>query len=1284
LPSVKPSKKGKAPGCVFPLLGSVALLFTLFYILLSSGSLGGLIHFLVLRFTMEQDSAVHVYGGSSNLFTSTRADSVIVTNDRGLRVAVYGADVKCSLAGYFLLHSVRSITADSLVIRTPLPSTEPPDTSLTHIFTGTMAGMVTRANTVQIPYGRIVDPYGVILVDSMTLDAEIIDIENIELYIRSASSYIPLFGMVTGYGTLFVDSVSTELDNFNILCPPGSALLSCQLNADSTFSLNYSGSVSTAFINGAPFATGLISGKGTGSIQHPLTLVSVSEGYINYNGLLISLAVDSILATREQCSLHGLSASTGRASLVASGELDFATMGWQGSVNSSLSQVDISAYFPGLPQSDISGSFTASGSGTAGEFNSGSIRGDFQQCMVNGCFVSELILDCQVNQRELLGTLQAVFEGGSVYSEFSTSFGLGFVPVAWKADLEASVANGSVLAGFIDPILTSAGGFTADVSGEGSQSAFTVNGNIGLNSFADENMRLGNASYSGKFSARLSEEGSIQSYTAEGEMGLESFSNGSVSVMNSLLSGTVSGGLSGMRITGELSVDSASVSDSVQISAAGISAEIDMSGTPADFEASGTLGLNFLSYEDISASEVNFSGTALMSKSGLAGQGGLSADTILVSGAPYSLSALFLAEPGSFRVDSLCLGGPGDLSLVLSGQFGYGRDSLAFSMDGIALTRAGKLRLISEGDLEFVSDSDGLSLDTLWLDLPSGEITADGWLRGDSLCLSAFLSDVDLAFFTSLLGLSFPVSGILGAEFSASGSMGDLQTVLSANIQNPTYDEWDQSDSLTVDIHSQEDSLVVDGIWTWTSGVRSGFRIAMDQIWDENHQVDIKLGDIVWLEAELTGVGDELFYVLPMPFKTNGASVSARVEYQRDTAILSAGVASRFDRLYLTNPGIEFPGVSLYMTYPDIREGDSYNGRISLNSGVGQAASLQSTLLLDLEENLPLDEGSLPLVLKGYNFEADFTQWETLLAGVGWMQISGSVASQSTDADARPRLVGKLNIDQATISMGGGGAIDGASGGEARQSELPLDISIKISGDRNIWFRTSYANVELSTSLDLSTIRGQLILGGDVRAVMGAVYFVGREFQITQGEIRILQTIPLGVELSIQAESRIRSTASGTEYIIAVNVTGDPDKPDITLSGTGPSGAMSDQDIVSLLTAGMTYGELQQFDSSALGNVAGNYLGQWLARSIRDDMGLDALQFTPDFSSDSTSLVVNAGKYVLPDLFMSYSSDVFSSDAGTIKAQYFFNRDFFLEGSTKSTLTGNQDPSVELHYTYRY
>ncbi len=1245
MPSARPSSRRKAPGCLATGLMIAALLGVVFYLLLSSGSLSGLIHLIVLKATSGNPEAVHVYGGRTDLFTYIRADSVLVVNDRGLSVAVFGADVKGSVFDYLVKSDVECVFVDSLVIDTPRPSDEQSDSTLAPIFHGTLAGMVTRADTIKVFYGRVIDPGGLVLVDSMMLDARIVDIKDVELDVRRASAFIPLFGAVQGMGSLFIDSSRTTLEDFAVHCPPGSFLLSCHLDIDSTFALTFNGAASTAYIPDAPLVTASVVGHGAGTIMNPLGLLTFSDGVLNYQDQTINFSADSIISSRKECALHGFLISADGLDLNASGDLNFSDLAWHGSVTGFLQAVDISDLSHGYPETEVSGSISVSGSGTGSYFNNGLLRCQFTESRVSEYLLSSLSIECTIDQRQLEGTVHAEIDGGSISSEFTSSLGLDFMPVAWAADLDASMADCSFLAAFTDSEVADACGLTVNASGQGNLSAFTVSGDLGLGYF----------------------------------------SNPEISVEGVVFSGLMTSGPSGMQISGELTIDSAAVSDSIRFAATGLYADVDLSGTPDDFEASGNIGFGSFAYNDMAAGELTFTGDITLDHIGIEGRGRLDIDSIMLAGASYSLGAVFIAEPGSIRLDSLNLGAPGDLSLNLSGQFLYGVDSLAFAMDGIALTRAGKLRLISQGDFEFVADSSGMTLDTLWLDLPSGEITADGWMHRDSISAVAVLSGVDIASFTSMLGLSVPISGILGAEFSARGCLGNLETSLSADIQHPTFDEWDQSDSLTIDIYSLEDSLVIDGIWTWTDGVRSGFSIALDQIWGSDHRLDVSPGDVVWLEAELTGVGDELFYLLPMPFKTSGARVSARVEYQRDSAELSVGLASSFEKLYLTNPGIEFPGVSAYLTYPDQQAGESFNGRFTLTSGEGQNVSLQSLVLLDIEENLSFEEGTVPLTLSGYSFHADLDQWETLIAGVGWLQISGSIFSESSDLTEKPRITGKLTIDQATISMGGGGAIEGAGGGSSgAQSELPLDLNIRITGDRGIWFRNSYANVELSAAVDITTVSGQLLIGGEIRAVRGAVYMLGRDFQITQGDVRILQTTPLGVDLNIQAEARIRSSVSGAEYTITVTVTGDPEEPDITLTGSGPFGSIDDRDIVTLLTAGMTYGELQQFDSSALGNVAGNYLGQWLARSIRDDVGLDALDFSPDFSSDSTSLVVNAGKYVIPDLFVSFSSDVFSSDAGTFKAQYFFNRDFFLEGSTKSTLTGNQDPSLELHYTYRY
>ncbi|MCD6588567.1 MAG: hypothetical protein J7K88_08455, partial [Candidatus Fermentibacteraceae bacterium] len=865
----------------------MAVAFALFYVMLATGHLGGLIHLIVLKTTSsENGESVHVYGGSSDLFTYIRADSVVVVNDRGLRVAVFGADVKGSAFDYLVRSDVQCISVDSLVIRTPLPSDEPPDSSLAPIFLGTLAGMVTRTDTVRVAYGRVVDPEELILVDSMEFNGRIIDIENVELDVRAASAFIPRFGTATASGSLFIDSTGASLESFLVSCYPGSVTVDCRLNADSTFTIGFNGSVSTGSVPELPSASVDVSGYGAGSIMKPVAVVSLSDGILQFDDTVLDFAADSIVSTRELCELHGFSVSSENLSASLSGELNYSDLAWSGVAQGFLQNTDISEFVQESPATDLSGFVVASGTGSGSYFNSGTIL-----CQINNSSVDEydifaFTVNCDVSRRELSGTMETVFGGGSISSEFTASLGLDFRPVAWRADVDASVADCSFFASFTDPLIAGACGLSLNVSGEGNMSAFSVSGDAGLTHFRNESISIDNAAFSGMFSTDLS----------------------------------------GVQIAGEFSMDSVSLSDSISLTATDLYADVDASGSMENFDASGTAGFRMASYNGIRAGEFVFTGDISSVRGNIEGGGGLSVDSVILAGAPYSLSALFTAEPGSVHLDSLCVGAPGDLSLDLSGQFQYGTDSLSFSMDGIALTRAGKLRLISEGDLEFVTDSTGMTLDTLWLDLPSGEIVADGWMHGDTLSASASLSDVDIASFTSMLGLSVPISGILGVEFSSFGTLGDLQTVLAASIQHPTYDEWDQSDSLTVDFHSLKDSLVVDGVWTWTAGVRSGFRIAMDHIWDSNHKLSIGLEDVVWLEAELTGVGDELFYLLPMPFKTSGASVSARVEYQRDSHDFSVGLASQFQKLYLTDPGIEFPGLSAYVTYPDLQAGDSYNG----------------------------------------------------------------------------------------------------------------------------------------------------------------------------------------------------------------------------------------------------------------------------------------------------------------------------------------------------------------------
>ncbi len=1216
------------------------------YLLLATGNLSEMIKSIVNRATDQSEMTVDVFGGKSDLHGNTSVDSVIVTNENGLRLCVYGANVSGSVISYFASKHFNSIEIDSLIAVTPLPSGEPSaDSTLAAVFGGIVEGFVTRTDVLSLKYGRIMGYDGAVLIDSLSLDASIKSIDTPVLVVEQAAAFIPLFGRAEFSGTLCIDSTRASIeDGATVFSPAGDFILSGYLNADSTLGLSLSGSVSTGFMPDVPPARANLSCSVNGSVSSPEAFLVISEGAVNYQGLHSGFSADSIVADMEGCSVNGLQLRTESASVDIEGSYSFIDSLWNGSVIAGFQGTDISSLLPDGPETDLTGTVKAWGTGTGSKLHSAGMEALLNNSEVMNYSFSRFLLNLTGDSSRIDGSFEVDFAGDGLKTQFEIQIGNDYMPVAWKAALFGFVQYPGVVAAVTDPYLRGAEGLSVNLSGEGTASAFAVNGTIGL----------------------------------------EEFSTDSIIASGTEFSGSISSSPEGMDFTGQLTSESVGVLMPEPAVATGIQAYLDMSADGGNFAGKCSLQVAEGNYGDISTGSFGFYGDIGTDRRGISGTGILSADSITAAGNHYSFNSCVTAAPGEVHIDTLTVQAPGNLILSLAGLFNYDSEEYSFSLDNLTLTKAGKLRLISRGILELAAEPGAVRMDTLRLNLPTGEISAEGSLCGDSLALNAALTRVDIASIASMLGIPVSASGLFQAGCQVSGRFGSMKAALDITVDHPTYEESYKADSLTVHLFSSGDSLLLDGLWSWTDGRRSGLRAGFDQIWTDSETVDLGVQNLMWAEAELTGAGDELFYFLPMPINSSGASISAIIGYQRDSGELSAGIASRFERLYLTTPGIEFPGMEVYLTYPDRSVGEDYNGSFSIKSGEGSVSTLESRLLFQLNQNLSFTDEAAPFNLEAYDFRADLTGWETLVAGVGWMKLSGALASSSSDMTEKPELTGRINIDRAIISLGGEGAMGESGGSSGEAAELPVNLDIRISGERGVWLRNSLANAEFFVEIDVTTAEGELMVAGDIEAVRGSVYILGRDFRITTGNVRILQSAPLSIELDILAESRVRSSISGAEYYVKVTLTGDPNEPEMTLTGSGPDGPITEQDIAALLTAGMTYGELQQFDSAALGSVAGNYLGQWLANSIRDDVGLDALQFTPDFSSDSTSLVVKAGKYVLPDLFVSYTSDVFSADAGTISAQYFISRDFFLEGSTKSTLTGSHDPSLELHYTYDY
>ena len=699
-----------------------------------------------------------------------------------------------------------------------------------------------------------------------------------------------------------------------------------------------------------------------------------------------------------------------------------------------------------------------------------------------------------------------------------------------------------------------------------------------------------------------------------------------------------------------------------------------IAGIPFGLSFEGSVEVREFSAEGVSADIVSVDGTFSIAGSGLTADASLLIDSLRVISDVFHTTADIKLDRDGIRIEGFTLAGSHDRLYTAEIEVGTG-DTTSFSVDDIRATHS-KLRVITAGGLSGFTENGTIILDTLWLDPPVGDFAMSGILSPEKIQMHADIVNFDLSTFSTFSGLPADMSGVGNFRISYLSDTTGVHGSFTGHISDPVYGQF-RMDSITIDVSAENDVIDVNGIYAWHNGVRSGLQMKARDVW-AGTDAALLFDKIQWLELEVNNIGDWLFYILPSPVKTMGASVSARVEYEKFNGdyTLEIQASARISRLFITALGIELPNVNFYMNYPDSTE-RGYNARLTLGSGSEDTGNFSSSWQADIVSLIPFELGN-------YNLSSTLSDMEVAIPGMGAVICSGGLSSSGTGLEERPVLSGQIRILEGAVGIPQPVSSSPSSG----SGELPFDLSIDVAGTGDLWFRTNFADIEMALKLRIFTLERKPTVNGYVSAVRGRITLLQRDFQITEGMVNIIQGNPPTMQLNVTAETKVRSVISHEEYLITIHISGDLENLDISLTCLGPSGPVAQEDILTLLAVGLTYSEMQQMNSSSIRseveNVAQTMLGSLLARNLRHEIGLDTFEISPELLSDTTSLVLNVGKYVLPDLYVSYKDDVFSADPGTVSVQYLFSSDFYVEGTSRTTIHGYLEPTVELHYTIRY
>lgn len=1200
------SKKRGVAVCIRMILLGFALLVVSLYILLASGFLGDATGKIIGGIVSDESVTLVFKGLRTDIFWSTSADSVIVSDPEGLIVAVTGVQIDGSLLDYLLSRHVDQILVDVLNIQLSPESDvqdDQPD-SLISILDDIDGGIVVSTDRLLLQYGIITEPSGT-LIDSMYLDASIERGLGVAVNVDSAGIDLPGFGKIGGSGLLRMFDGDVTTDGFTGFAAPGSLLISGTLfGSEEVLNLEISGFAGTSSFDIPVDLSVILEGSLRGKLSDLQVDLALSRGSAVLFGKEASFEADTLTADISGIAVRNLSLVTDNVDLNLDGGFDIKSLGWNAAIRLNMTNTDIAEYLTQIPTTDVTGLISAECSGTGSSNLNGTATIDLAASTSEIVSVSTLHLDAVLSDNSF--NLDGYVNSGSGKASFTGDgyLGPGWAPESWTMQADGEIMDISFIREFGTveyPDITSA---FFSVNGNGTQFGINIQGTAGVRGFEMDELSAERASFNGSLN-----------YSTRNNIAGISF---------------------GMNFDGSVEV----------------------------------LGLVT---EGVSADTASLEGTFSISNRSMTADAALLIDSLRVISDVFHTVANIKFDNNDIIIDGLTFTSSDDRIYSAEMEVEIG-DTTFFKIEEIRATHS-KLRVITTGGLSGFTENGTIILDTLWLDPPVGELAMSGILSEERTEMHADIINFDFSSFSTFSGLPANMSGVGNFNISYLMDTTGAQGSLTGKISDPAYGQF-KMDSITIDVSTENNAFNVNGIYAWQNGVRSGLQMRARDIW-AGTEFALLADKIQWLELEINNIGDWLFYVLPLPVKTMGASVSARAEYEKtdEDYTFEIQASARISRLYITLLGIELPNVNFYLNYPDTTE-SSYNARFTLGAGSESTGDFSSSWQADITSLFPLELGD-------YRLSFSLFDMEIAIPGMGAVICTGALNSDGTGLEDRPVLSGKLEVLEGAV-----GIPQPVSSSSEGSGELPFDLSIDVAGTGALWFRTSFADIEMSLKLRIFTLERKPTVNGYVSAVRGRITILSRDFQITEGRVNILQGNPPTMQLNVTAETTVQSVISHDEYRITILISGDVENPQVTLSADGPMGQIAQEDILTLLAVGLTYSEMQQMNSSAIRseveNVAQTMLGNLLARNLRHEIGLDTFEISPELLSDTTSLVLNVGKYVLPDLYVSYKGDVFSADPGTFSAQYLFSSDFYVEGTSRTTIHGYQEPTLELHYTIRY
>jgi hypothetical protein len=316
----------------------------------------------------------------------------------------------------------------------------------------------------------------------------------------------------------------------------------------------------------------------------------------------------------------------------------------------------------------------------------------------------------------------------------------------------------------------------------------------------------------------------------------------------------------------------------------------------------------------------------------------------------------------------------------------------------------------------------------------------------------------------------------------------------------------------------------------------------------------------------------------------------------------------------------------------------------------------------------------------------------------------GSGQLQFKQSDKEPRLTGTFYFSKAQLDLGELEA-DLARDIEVIEGETQgpvLEVSSKQRGDgyyermemdlrlvppaSGTWVRGKGLEAEIVGELSLKKDSlGPLRLVGRFRSTRGTYTFQGNQLQIVEAEVIFTGVPDAPPHLQVLGQKDVHDVS------IQVRVTGPANQPKLVLSSIP---AMDQVDILSYLFFGRSTANLTTKEVAGVQEKAVFFIGSEASRTLKKALG--STPFAPDVlqlqSTANGGGRLEVGKYITPNIFLTYRKALSSENADQIQLEYRLNRHFSIQSqfglnqqrSVQSQLAQEEQSSVDLLWSYNF